>query len=446
MSEMSPLVFAFFVASVLPAARAAEWSDWDKRQTCSPDAYQQPVSVADVVAAVSSARTSGSQVKVVGAGHSFSACTLTDAGRRSIMLNLDRLDSVLSWPSANSTTVRVEAGIRVHALNALLLGRGWALPNVGAIAQQSVAGATQTGTHGTGRNLGSMSTQIRAMKLVLANGSIVETSPTQRPELFAAARVGVGALGVVVEVELAVVPKFKLRRVLIPYDLDDLLKDLPQLNEKYERLQWYYTPYTKNASLLLRVPVPIDTPITGCWPGDLSALAAEQNQSECVDWSFKALCHEADDATLYTEMEYFVDAKHAPALVADFRAFQESVRGEANCTADTQCSLFTGLRYAKSDDIWLSPMYNRDIAVLSMIVLGTATQSGPQRVVRLFDRGLEAIAAKYGGRPHWGKLNFATHADLKPVYPKFDAFRELRERMDPQGMFLNDYLRRVLGV
>ena len=127
---------------------------------------------------------------------------------------------------------------------------------------QSVAGATQTGTHGTGRDLGSMSSQLVGLTLLLANGTMVNASSTQHKDLFNAARVGLGALGIVVYARLSVVPAFKMKRVAMPYNLDDLLADLPGLYKRYERLQWYWTPYTTNATLLLRIPVPVDTPIT----------------------------------------------------------------------------------------------------------------------------------------------------------------------------------------
>jgi hypothetical protein len=244
---------------------------------------------------------------------------------------------------------------------------------------------------------------------------------------------------------------FKLQRIAMPYPLDQLILDLPILKAQYQRLQWYYTPYTNNATLLLRIPVDVETPIINCWPGDVDKSISSNTNVTCVDWSFKALCHEADDAVLFTEMEYFVDAKHANALVADFRAFQHSVRNSSICAGVVPktgvCSLFTGVRYGKRDDVsWMSQFYQRDIAVISNIVLGTSEISGPQKEFDLFGKHLQKIATRYGGRPHWGKMNWATAKDLRPQYPHFDAFVAMRKELDPGGMFLNDYLRRVLGV
>ena len=291
---------------------------------------------------------------------------------------------------------------------------------------------------------------LSSMDLVLANGTVVTASLDENVNLFRAARVGLGALGIVVRVTVDVVPMFKLRRVAMPYPLDLLMQNLPRLKQQYDRLQWYWTPYTNNATLLLRTPAPIDAEIVPCWPGDVDISMETGGNVTCLDWSFKALCHEADDAVLYTEMEMFVDQKHCAALVSDFQAYQESVRNSSECAGNVPktgvCSLFTGIRYGRSDAVsWMSQMYDSDICVISNIVLGTTEVSGPATEFALYGKELEKIAQKYGGRPHWGKMNWATAEQLKPVYPMFDDFKKVRDEVDPRNMFMNDYLRRVLG-
>ena len=148
-------------------------------------------------------------------------------------------------------------------------------------------------------------------------------------------------------------------------------------------------------------------------------------------------------------MEYFVPVKHAAELVADFRDFQMSIQSQlkAGCKVG-RCSLFAGIRYVARDDIWLSMMQGEDIAVLSSIVTGPPDRSvsGPSQMVQLIDRGLERIAAKYGGRPHWGKWHEAEQATLRSVYNHFDDFTALRQDVDPRGVFLNDWLRTEFGV
>lgn len=283
--------FVFCCSFFFSSAEAVTWTDWDGRQSCVASAYLQPHTDVELQAIVQNAMLNGhTQIKVVGAGHSFSPIVLTDSDN-SILLNLDKLDKVLSIDPVR-LEVRVQAGIRVHVLNDALFDAGFALFNMGAIAQQSIAGATQTGTHGTGKNLGSMSTQIRGFKMLLANATFVDASETSNTDLFFAGRVGLGSLGILTEVLLAITPLFKLRRTAMPYSLAQLLVDLPRLEHQYERMQWYYTPYSDNATLLLREPVPIDSPIVPCWTSseekkpfsDLLALKDLAANVTCTDW------------------------------------------------------------------------------------------------------------------------------------------------------------------
>lgn len=188
-------------------------------------------------------------------------------------------------------------------------------------------------------------------------------------------------------------------------------------------------------------------------PSLLDALAADSsgaeapppafpNASSCVDKSFKALTHAGDDAFLYTETEWFVPVEYTAAVVAAFRAFQATVQPQHNASV----RLFTGVRYVAADDVWLSPMYGRNISVVSSIVEGDATVTGSPVEFKRYEQGLAHIAMQYGGRPHPGKQNWANASYLKTVYPKWDDFLALRAELDPSCLFANDYLRRYLGV
>ena len=223
---------------------------------CFPQTLTQPITVDKVVMIVQRANAARGQVKVYGAGHSFSPCVLTDPISTSLrpdMLtgNLGKLAKVITLPTKSHPVVHVEAGIRIHDLNDQLHAAGFALYNAGAIAEQSVAGATQTSTHGTGRELGSMATQIVGLTMVLANGTVATATASRNTELFDAGRVGLGALGIMVAVELRMRPAFKLRRTTTSWELDRLIRALPGLNAKYDRLQWYRNPTREKATLHL---------------------------------------------------------------------------------------------------------------------------------------------------------------------------------------------------
>jgi FAD/FMN-containing dehydrogenase len=288
--------------------------------------------------------------------------------------------------------------------------------------------------------------------MVLANGSVVAASPSENADLFAAGRVGMGAFGVLSTLTLSVVPIWTMELVAVPMDLDALIGQLPALQAQYERLQWYWTPYTTNATLELRINT--SAPITaGCWNDSGPAVppvspppagwgAWPAGTTGCVDVSYRTLTGAGDDATLYTEMEMMVPVESALAVVSDFRAYQESVQH----LHDPAVQLFTGVRYVEADDIWLSPFYGRDTAVVSMIVFGNATVSGPPDEVLMYDSWLEnATTWFYAGRPHPGKNNYATARAIASLYTHYEDFVALRNSLDPAGVFMNDYLRTWFG-
>lgn len=332
------------------------------------------------------------------------------------------------------------------------------------------------------------------------------------------ARVGLGALGVVVRVTVRTVPAFKLRRTATPYLLGDLMPAIPSIYDQFDRMQWYWTPHTQNATLLLREPVPLNSTVVPCWPSDEAAshdgapagavvhgldplrhahedierltgrqLVSGSRQppalrspfgahppsgvvfdvaaaasagamprpsgpsTVCVDWSFKALAHPADDPIRYTEEEYFVPVDKAHGLIQQVNLAEGSLpQPPANPSpGEPDFALFTGMRYVAADDVALSPMNGQDIGVVSVITLGTANRTGPFSVFHQYADTLASLARPLGGRWHWGKWNDATAQDTARVYPAaaVEAFEAVRRELDPRGLLLNYYLReRLPGV
>jgi len=430
------------------------YTDWDGALTCKPEAFLMPASEEAIIVALREAAAAGQRVKVVGAGHSFSGIQMLDSVESTggVMLSLDRWAGIVSvqYNDNEPTLVEVRAGTRLRDLNTELENRGLALENLGATAAQSVVGACATGTHGTGRELGSMATQIHALRIIDAAGNIVEASSVQNAELFAAARVSLGALGVVSTVTLRVVPLFHMRKTVLSMPLEEILARHDELYAKHERMQWSWVPYTRQASLMLREVVNDDVPITGCWdtstnqssrasPSTPSFLTA----SSCVDVSYKTLVDSTEayeERTLYTEMEMFIPVEHTVDAVRDLLAWQDSIEGLHNERLGTPYSM---VRYVAADNITLSPVRGRNVAVLSTIVMGNQNRTAASKEFALFARGMEKICKeKYQGVPHWGKKNWASKGDLVPVYGEdaFESFDRMRGRLDPTGMFLNDYL------
>eukprot|EP01134_Creolimax_fragrantissima_P000238 CFRG0238T1 len=419
-------------------SRIKSFVDWDKRHSCHPSEIYYPSSVGEVVEVIQS--NSGSKVKVVGAGHSFSPIMLTNG----VMISLDNMQQFLS-PSVDDNLlpkeedpqlVTVEAGMRVWQLNEYLAKLGLAMENLGAITEQSVAGAISTSTHGTGGLIGSMATAVRGLKFVTANGTVVSASVHNEPELFHASVVGLGAMGVVVEVTLRVVPAFKMKRVQTQWYLDELWERVPKMLSHFDRLQWYWIPYEagKSATLLTRERTTKDlSPVgIGCWNGPKAVTPM------CIDHSYRVMSRDGRQGPLFTEMEQFIPIEHCMDALNEFRVFQE--KPETIAQHNPEQMLFTGVRYVAADEHWMSMMYQRDICVISFIVWGTDAESGDPKEFQFYARELERISHKYGGRPHWGKMNWANTEYLRRVYPRHADFERLRHSMDSNDMFMNQYL------
>eukprot|EP00743_Colponemidia_sp_Colp-15_P002392 GILK01002593.1.p1 GENE.GILK01002593.1~~GILK01002593.1.p1 ORF type:complete len:427 (-),score=72.27 GILK01002593.1:107-1387(-) len=418
--------FALCVFAILSIAHGFSWANWDRRQSCHPLTFQFPDTEEAIVNIVKFAAMHGQKVKVYGAGHSFSPIALTTGH----MISLDKYASLVS---IDGDLVTVQAGMRLKDLNELLDRHGLALPNLGAIAEQSVAGAISTSTHGTGRELGSIATRVEGLRLITGTGQVVDVSALDHADIFAAARVGLGCIGILSTVTVRAVPAFKLLKELRSMKLSDLIHNLPQLYLDHPRMQFYWLPYSTDATVLTFTET--NSTVENCWTGS--------DPNTCIDKSYKALTHNGDATSLYTEMEYFIPVENTQQAVSDILEFQRQIQPLHN----SNVSLFTGVRFVARDDIWLSPMFDRDIAVVSMIVFGDANQSGDAVEFERYARGVESICLRrFNGRPHWGKRSFVTANDIQGLYPRWKSFLELRKKIDPFGVFMNDHLYDMLGV
>ena len=425
--------------------------DWDGLQVTHPGQYSTPNDEREIVSIIKSAFKSKTVVKVVGGGLSFSGIQMSPEGGHIVSLdNMNKILSSTKKSSANdtSTLVEVQGGIRLRDLCRELELLGLALPNLGATASQSIVGATATGTHGTGQQLGCIASQIEAFRLVDGTGNVHVVSNVSSGEdlsLFVGGRVGLGALGIITAVTLRTVPIWKMKKTTISYSLSKLLDDLPHLLESYERLQWSWVPYTDSATVLLRENVVWETPLLpaepdgGCW-------SSTQSTINCTDVSYKTLTDSLDrylNRSLYTEMEMFIPVEFTLDAVRDFISFMDSVKH----LHDPSITLSAMVRYVAKDDILLSPMYQRATSVISFIVQGDKNVTGSPSEFAMYAQGLEELCQiKYQGRPHWGKVNYADKSYVESIYPQsFSEFTRLRRRLDPQGMFTNAYLEQRLG-
>ncbi|MBC7591849.1 MAG: FAD-binding protein [Salinibacterium sp.] len=369
------------------------WQNWGRSVNAHPEFTTVASSVDDVIAAVDVARDSGRTLKPVGAGHSFTAIAATDG----VQLDVSAIGGLVC---AEGNLVTIGAGTHLHQLPAMLAPLGLALENMGDIDQQTIAGATSTGTHGTGAAFGGLA--------------------TQNPELLPAARLGLGSLGVVVDVTLRCVPDFMVRAVEQAEPLEDVLDNWRDRVKAVDHFEFYWFAHTTSALTKSNTRLPADTPRQA-----QGRLAAWIDDELLPNRLFAALCE--------------LGAR-VPSSTPPLNRLSERLVAAREVTDRWHC-VFTSprrVRATASDDNWLSTAYGRDTGY---IAVHRYVREDPTE----YFAAVEAIMRGFDGRPHWGKMHNRAASDLRPAYPRFDDFLAIRDKLDPDRLFANDYLRKVLG-
>ncbi|WFE95953.1 D-arabinono-1,4-lactone oxidase [Micromonospora sp. WMMD987] len=430
---------------------ATAWSNWAGNQQSVATAILRPTTVEDIAEAVLDVAGAGERIRVVGSGHSFTPIALSD-GRRMELSGL-RTDVRID---RNARLVTVPAGTTLRALNALLAEYGLAMPNLGDIDAQTIAGAISTGTHGTGAAYGCLSTFVDALTMVTGTGEVLHCSTEEHPEIFAAARVGLGALGVIVDVTLRCVEAFTLRAHERPAPLDEVLDDLPGLVGRHDHVEFYWFPYTDRVQLKTNDRVPADDRPLPRWRGwlDDDLLANRVFAGACrlgravptLAPAISAVSARALTERTYTgrsdtvfctprrvrfvEMEYGVPRAALPQALTELRRIVDRLPFKVLFPVE--------VRFTAADDIWLSHGYGRDSAYL-------AVHQYVGMPYEPYFRAFEEVAAGLGGRPHWGKLHYRDATSLATAYPRFADFQDLRDRLDPGRVLTNPHLDHILG-
>lgn len=425
------------------------WRNWSGHVRCQPAVLARPRNEGELRQALIQAHRAGRTVRVLGSGHSFSPLCATEGTQ----VALDGLTGVTEV-DAESGRVRVRAGTGLGALNAALAGHGLALENLGDIDVQTVAGALATGTHGTGAAFGSLATQITGMRLMRASGETLWLSRDEHPEAFRAARVHLGALGVVTEIELAAVPAYNLRYRSFTADWDATLARLEDYRNQHRNFECYWFPYTDRFQIKLMDLTDAPARPRGRWRGmqdvlvENGGLWALCQLARAFPASCPSLCRIAAGgipshdqvaashqiyattrAVRFNETEYSIPAEHLPDVLARIRDTIERGRFAVNFPLE--------IRFVAADDIPLSPAHGRASAYVAAHMYAAMP-------FRDYFAALTDVFDAYGGRPHWGKWHDKTAASLARLYPDWQSFADLRATLDPDGLFLNQHLRQIL--
>jgi L-gulonolactone oxidase len=430
---------------------ASTWTNWVGDQRCAPAERARPGSEAELAELVAGAAARGLAVRAVGAGHSFTDCACTDG----LLLDTSGLQQVLYADPATGL-VTVQAGIRLHRLGEELAARDLGLENQGDIDAQALAGALATATHGTGLRFPNLSARVVGMRLVTATGEVADLRAETDAEALLAARVGVGALGVVSAVTLRAVPLYTLHRRDEPRPLADVLARLDALAEGHDHFEFFVFPYTRTA--LVRETHRSDEPPAPppAWRRRLSEDVLENGALGLVCRSGRAVpravprlnalmagalpggetvdrahrVYATRRAVRFNEMEYAI-----PRAAA-----REAVERVLDVIERRRLPILFPLevRFSAGDDAFLSTAHGRETAYVAV------HQYRGMEFETLF-RAVEAIMDELDGRPHWGKRHYQVAATLRDRYPAWDRWQAVRARLDPGGTFTNDYVRRTLG-
>ena len=431
-------------------SRTTRWSNWAGNQKTETVGINLPRTEIELQQIVHHASKNGERVKAVGAGHSFTGIALAEQQ----LIDLTNYSEIVEIDSQRHL-VTVQAGMQLSVLNILLHQHGLAMPNLGDISYQTIAGAISTSTHGTGAQLTGLAGQVESLRIILADGSIVDCSTTANRELFDCARVGLGAIGILSTVTLRVVPAFNLSVIEEPMRVDDVLANLDRHIATNDHFEFFWVPHTGWAltkrnnrttdpakpmgkmshwyakTLMENYAFGAVCMLGRAKPSLIPKLAKAlpaSGRNEYSDSSFKVFASKR--IVKFYEMEY--------AIPRD--ACAEALNRVRRMIGDSGFFLNfpVEVRFTAPDEIPLSTASNRESAYIAVHIY-----KGMDYVP--YFKEVESIMNSYQGRPHWGKLHFQNAATLAPRYPKWDLFQSVRNQVDPKRIFSNAYLETVLG-
>lgn len=429
------------------------WQNWGRTEKVRPQLVEYPTTIEAVRRSVRAAAARGRAIKAVGAGHSFTGIAVAPG----TLLELTELSGLISVDRERSR-VRLLAGTRLHRIPALLAPYGLAMANLGDIDRQSISGAISTGTHGTGLRYGGIATQVVAATLVTADGELLTVDEDHESELLPAVALGLGALGILVDVTIQCVPAFVLRAVERPEALDTVVDGVAARAQTEDHFEYYWFPHTDVALTKTNTRLPgdattaplstvtkfVDDAVIGngvhqavCSAGRaVPALVPGINRLSAKVWGdreFSDVSHRVfatSRGVRFREMEYAVPLEQLPSA---FRALQRVIDDN-----DWKIEFPVEVRVAAGDDLWMSTAHGR---TSGYIAVHRYWRADPTE----YFAAVEEIMLAHEGRPHWGKMHRLDAAALRPRYPRFDDFVALRDRLDPHRAFRNPYLDRVLG-
>lgn len=426
--------------------------NWAENVLWTPSKIATPSTEEEIQQLVLKAINDQKKIRVIGSGHSFTALCSTNE----VLVSLDNYQGKIHIDKEKNIAT-VKAGTKLSLLGELLFEEGLAMENLGDINVQSIAGAISTGTHGTGVQLKSISNQVIGLKFINGKGEIITCSATQNTELYKAAQVSLGCLGIITEVTLQCVPTYKLKLQNKKENLDDVLATLDERNSQNRNFEFYWIPYTNTAwtktSNIVEDSEPDKVNFFNYWTEfvlenyvfkvfcEYARLFPSQNKTvanitAASITNVKKVYHShkvyaTQRLVKFHEMEYNIPVETYKDVFKDVKKIVNSRKFNIHFPIEN--------RWVKGDDVFMSPAYGRDSAYIACHVYNKKESAS-------YFKALEEVFRAYDGRPHWGKMNTISPQDVQTMYPKFDAFLMLRKEHDPENIFVNTYLKTLFDL
>jgi FAD/FMN-containing dehydrogenase len=385
------------------------WQNWSGRHKSEVQDLRFIRSEQEAAAIALHAAQTQQSIRVIGSGHSHSLLVPNDQ----ILVESSGLAGVIDT-HLESQTATVSAGSKIYSLGQPLHAAGLALKNQGDIDRQAIAGACATGTHGTGKHLQNLSASVLGMTIATADGMLLDCDQDQNRELWRAARLSLGAFGIITKLKLQLRESYKLREAGMKMSYSDLAPEIFSLIEEHDRFEFFWFPQSDEAN----VKIINETDEAPVYP------IAEENSRQ--GWNYEVLPSHRPHP--HTEMEYSVPAEKGPECFGRIRELLHSRFTDVLWPVE--------YRTVAEDDVWLSMANGRPTVTISV-------HQDIRQDETDYYQACEKIFLEYGGRPHWGKVNFLSGDQLAELHPDWLAWWDVRNKVDPSGVFLNDYLRNI---
>lgn len=387
------------------------WKNWSGSVICNPRASERPQTEFDLMDLVRRANKEDWTVRLAGSGHSFTPLCATDGMTVSMadmkgVIDIDR--------EARQATVL--GGTKMRHMHVPLREAGLAMENLSDIDRQAIAGAIATGTHGTGKGIGSISGQVTGLRLLTASGDMLECSMDKDPDVFRAAQVSLGSLGIVVDVRMQFMDTYRLHEKSWISTFDECFSTLEESIKNNRHFEFFWVSQRDgcmNKTLNITEEMPDEMP---------------DNENERIDHS--DIVFPSVRSRRFNEIEYSVPEEHGPDCLLELRELMMGKHSDVVMPLE--------YRTVAAEDAYLSMAHGRDTVTISAHQLAEL----PHQV---FFADVEAVFRNHQGRPHWGKIHTLKAKELAELYPKWDSFLKVREQLDPEGRFMNKHLKELFG-